>query len=88
MVVEGGWSYVNRLKNTHAFGKLKYNNFAGKTHSQETKDRISKSHKGKHEGKLNSFYGTCWITNGLENKKIKKESLDNWLELGYNRGRI
>ena len=39
-------------------------------------------------GKNNSQYGSCWITNGKENKKIKKEELDKYLELGYNKGRI
>ena len=27
------------------------------------------------KGKNNSQYGTCWITNGIENKKIKKSDL-------------
>ncbi|MEX0597229.1 MAG: hypothetical protein WD512_12110, partial [Candidatus Paceibacterota bacterium] len=61
--------------------------WTGKFHSQETKNRMSEKAKLR-IGKLNSQYGTYWITNGLENKKIKKETLDNWLELGYNRGRI
>ena len=45
--------------------------------------------KTKHQqGSKNSQFGTCWITNGQENKKIKKEDLDNWLEIGYYKGRI
>jgi hypothetical protein len=40
------------------------------------------------QGHKNSQYGTCWITNGKENKKIKKEELDNYISLGYTKGRI
>jgi hypothetical protein len=39
-------------------------------------------------GENNSQYGSCWITNGQENKKIKKEELDKFIELGYYKGRI
>lgn len=46
--------------------------FSGKTHKEETKEKIRNSNKGKHVGCLNSQYGTMWITNGSENKKIKK----------------
>ena len=38
-------------------------------------------------GKNNSQFGTCWVTNGIENKKIKKEEIDFYLENGYNKGR-
>lgn len=53
-----------------------YNNkskrFAGKSHKQSSKDLISNSMKGKQIGSKNSQFGTMWITNNLENKKIKK----------------
>lgn len=52
------------------FGKE--NNFYGKNHSDETKLKMSKSHKGKHSKDKNSQFGTMWITNGVDNKKIKK----------------
>lgn len=42
--------------------------FSGKTHSEETKNKMRKS---KNIGKHNSQYGTCWITNGFINKKHK-----------------
>lgn len=41
----------------------------GRKHSEETKKKMSKP---KNEGSLNSQFGTMWITNGQENKKIKK----------------
>lgn len=48
--------------------------FLGRKHSDDTKNRIRMSHMGKHDGKLNSQYGTMWITDGNKNKKISKES--------------
>ena len=61
--------------------------FKGKHHTIESKEKISSGAK-KRIGKGNGSYGTCWITNGVENKKIKKEELDSWLEMGYNTGRM
>jgi hypothetical protein len=61
--------------------------FCGKTHSEETKKRIGLKNK-KLTGKRNGSFGTCWITNGQVNKKIKKDELDIWLEKGYYKGRI
>lgn len=44
-------------------------NFKGKTHTEETK---AKMRKPKNQGSKNPQFGTMWITNGTENKKIKK----------------
>ena len=57
--------------------------FQGKKHSEETK---SKMRKPKNQGPLNSQFGTCWVTNGTP-LKIKKEALNEYLMLGYRRGR-
>ena len=57
----------------------------GKTHTPET---IKKMRKSKNVGKQNSQYGTCWICNEEGNKKIQKEDLDIYLNLGYVKGRI
>jgi len=46
--------------------------FKGKKHTEETKAKMSVNSKGKTSGKKNSQFGTCWITNGVDNKKIKK----------------
>lgn len=45
--------------------------FNGKKHREES---IEKMKKADRTGKKNSQFGTCWITNGIENLKIKKES--------------
>ena len=41
---------------------------------------MSLAKKGKYTGKLSSGYGTMWITNGKENKKIKRKEVipDGW----------
>lgn len=46
--------------------------WTGRIHSEETKQKIRKTKTGQCTGDTNSQYGTCWITNGSENKKIKK----------------
>ena len=60
--------------------------FLGKNHTEETKQKMSEKAK-KRIGSKNSQFGTCWITNGTENKKIKKEDLELWESKGYSKGR-
>ena len=44
--------------------------------------------KNKHQsGEFNSQFGTCWIHKEDQAKKIKKEDLQNWINLGWLRGR-
>jgi hypothetical protein len=59
----------NRKLSISSMGKP--GTFNGKKHSAETKTKMSgpRSH---FSGSKNSQYGTMWITNGKENKKIKK----------------
>ena len=59
----------------------------GRKHSNESKEKMSKSSKGLGKGEKNSQFGTCWITNGVENKKIKKEELDIFVQQGWKKGR-
>ncbi|MFW6377072.1 MAG: hypothetical protein ACOCZ5_00355 [bacterium] len=57
----------------------------GKKHSDETKKKIGKINSLKQKGNNNSQYGTRWITNGIENKKISK---NNIVPNGWKYGRI
>ena len=68
-----------RLKTLHAEGRVKYDTFIGKKHTEETKKKISDANK-KMIGNLNSQYGSMWITDGMVNKKLKKtDSIpDGW----------
>lgn len=74
------------FKNAHLSGKIKYNTFEGKKHSDKTKVLMSEKAKLR-TPEQNSQYGTCWITKDGLNKKIKKEELDTWIEQGWNKGR-
>jgi len=71
-------------------GKLKVPSYdwTGKSHSGETKLKMSEASKGQGTGKANSQYGTCWITDGTDNKKIKKEELDTYIRDGWVKGRF
>lgn len=57
--------------------------FAGKRHSEETKQKMRKP---KNVGESNSQFGTCWVTNGKP-IKIRKEQLDEYIRNGYSLGR-
>jgi hypothetical protein len=39
------------------------------------------------QGENNSQFGTCWVTDGVKDKKIKKTDLDYHLLNGFSRGR-
>jgi len=54
----------------------------GKKHKEESKQKMSKP---KNQGEKNSQFGTIWITNGIENKKVKK---DSEIPNGWYRGRL
>lgn len=58
--------------------------WSGKNHSDETKKKISKANS-KMTGELNSQFGTMWITDGQNNKKVLKEDL---IPEGWHKGRV
>lgn len=58
--------------------------FCGRTHTEQTKIKMRAAHKNHGIGQHNSQYGSKWITNGVVNKKIKK---DENLPIGWYRGR-
>lgn len=69
----------------HKQGKYKYDTFTGQVHTVETIEKMRIGHKGKHVGSKNSQYGTMWITDGSNNKKLKKDDL---IPEGWRKGRI
>ena len=63
-----------QLSSAHASGSYKHvygTSFRGKTHSEETKKLMSIKASENQIGSKNSQFGTCWITNGVLNKKHK-----------------
>lgn len=59
-----------------------------RNHSETTKLKIKNTCGPNHQQKeKNSQYGTCWIRNEIENKKIKKEELEKYLKEGWIKGR-
>jgi group I intron endonuclease len=61
--------------------------FRNKKHKEESKKLIGEKNSIKQKGEKNSQYGTCWITNNTENKKIKKVDLSIYLDSGWIKGR-
>ena len=53
----------------------------GYKHSEKTKKQISFSCAGLQSKEKNSQYGTMWITNGTQNKKVKKNDTipNDWI---------
>lgn len=52
------------------------------------KKKVTWKETGRGKGNKNSQYGTCWVTHSeLGNKKISKEELEDFLALGYTKGR-
>lgn len=66
----------------HSYHLGRVNGFKGRKHSLKTKTKMSLSKKGKNIGTKNSQYGSFWITNNLENKKLKKGEIipEGWIK--------
>jgi hypothetical protein len=56
----------------------------GKTHKDSTKEKMRLSKVGKVNGVDNPSYGTMWITDGINNRKVKKDSI---IPEGWRKGR-
>jgi hypothetical protein len=78
-----------RLKKLHREGKCYPPDRTGRKHKEETKIKMKTAFKKiNHQQKeKNSQFGTYWIHNDEENKKIKKEELNLFLEQGWIKGR-
>lgn len=68
-------SFNKKLKDGQIKAGVKYDNFKDKTHTKESRLKIGEANSFNQQGDKNSQYGTRWITNGIENKKIKKLDL-------------
>ena len=74
----GKMSYEDRIL---AWEKSGAHSMLGKFHTEETKEKMSNSHRGEKNSQFRSF----WITNGIESKKVQG---DSQVPSGWSRGRI
>ena len=76
------------MKLAHVAGKIKYDTFTGKKHSEKTKSKMSESHHGKHEGNKNSQFGVKRIGINMDGKikKVLPEQLQEYLDAGWKKG--
>lgn len=80
---------IANIRKSHPSTKDDYvNPFKGKKHSKDTLTKLKLKGHNNQTGNKNSQFGTCWITNGIESKKISKKEIDYWSSKGYKRGRI
>jgi hypothetical protein len=70
------------------FRNAKNSRFTNKKHTEKTKERIGTTNSIKQKGEKNSQYNTCWITNGIINKKIKKCDISQYINSEWKFGRI
>ena len=72
---------VSKKRHTGRF----YYDWTGKKHSERTKEKMSQAKIGSQTGEKNSQYGTIWITDGKNSKKISKDSR---IPPGWKKGRV
>ena len=64
------------LQDKENYPLVKYRaDWTGRKHSPESIDKMKEVKKSHGKGLNNSQYGTCWITDEVQNRKINKEDL-------------
>ena len=79
---------LSSVKWQEAMRSMNSSRFKGKSHSEDTKKRMSEAKKGLYLGSNNPWYDTCWVHNTTENIRIPKEDLPKYLEEGWVKGRV
>jgi peroxiredoxin family protein len=66
-----------------------FSTFNGRTHTKESKLKMSKSKQGLLVGEKNGQYGTMWIKNpqSKECSKIQKQDFSTWHQQGWVKGK-
>jgi len=77
-------------KKLHREGKVKYDTFTGKSHSEEAKKSTGEKNSINQQGASNSQFGKIWIRNMIskETLKINGLELEHYLRIGWERGRL
>ena len=75
------------FKQLHKDGKMRYDGFSGKTHTEEVRKRIGAAGKLR-SGENNHQFGKkwAWINNGSSIRKIPLDQLDEFIDTGWKRG--
>jgi hypothetical protein len=81
--IDDKWIEIQKKKRSSSSKGNK--SFTGKTHKDESKQKIGEANSIKQMGDKNSQYGTFWITDGKETKKNKKNET---IPLGWYKGRV
>jgi hypothetical protein len=84
----GEWYKINALRISLALKKYFNENthtWLGRTHKEQTKKIIGEKNSISQLGEKNSQFGTMWITNGSNNKKIKRIDI---IPNGWYKGRV
>lgn len=82
------WSSLQseKIKRCHEEGKIRYDTFTGKKHTEETKKLIGKATSIAQAGEGNSQYGTRWV-HSLEEKRSKRIMKSEEIPTGWLEGR-
>lgn len=79
---ENDSSYREKIKNNLSKGKIAAQSETAKKKRKETFRLL-----GHMRGNKNPQFGKIWITNGVQNKMIKKEEFCEFVNMGFYRGR-
>jgi hypothetical protein len=78
-----------RIKELHKQGVFRHDGFLGKSHTEDTKKKMSITQKNiDRTGKNNPSFGTCMIYSESEKRtiRIKKDDIQKWLDEGWIKG--
>jgi hypothetical protein len=78
--------FVNKDDSRYLNGELKFKWKKGPL-TKEHREKISKANSISQKGERNSQFGTTWVYNETETKKIKKKDLQSYLDQGWIYGR-
>lgn len=62
--------------------------WSGRKHKKETVEKMRKAKIGHGKGAENSQHGTCWMTDGIANKKVASHEVEKLVKEGWSKGRI